>query len=147
MFVGGALLSWPGPKVIRDQLAAFAVCLMLVGAAVVGLGLESTLLVFLIIDFVTGVVCSATSTSLTVVQSEFDAAIRGRALGVFNALDNLGMPIGMVAFGPLVDVIPVSWAFLIGGALAVPVGAWLFGYARRHPVAGSPVPGLALEQA
>lgn len=91
MFVGGALLSWPGPKVIRDQLAAFAVC-------------------------------SATSTSLTVVQSEFDAAIRGRALGVFNALGNLGMPIGMVAFGPLADVIPVSWVFLIGGALTVPVG-------------------------
>ncbi|MBU8984053.1 hypothetical protein [Bifidobacterium bifidum] len=116
MFVGGALLSWPGPKVIRDQLAAFAVC-------------------------------SATSTSLTVVQSEFDAAIRGRALGVFNALGNLGMPIGMVAFGPLADVIPVSWVFLIGGALTVPVGAWLFGYACRHPVAGSPVSGLALEQA
>lgn len=91
--------------------------------------------------------CSATSTSLTVVQSEFDAAIRGRALGVFNALGNLGMPIGMVAFGPLADVIPVSWVFLIGGALTVPVGAWLFGYACRHPVAGSPVSGLALEQA
>ena len=116
MFVGGALLSWPGPKVICDQLAAFAVC-------------------------------SAASTSLTVVQSEFDAAIRGRALGVFNALGNLGMPIGMVAFGPLADVIPVSWVFLIGGALTVPVGAWLFGYACRHPVAGSPVSGLALEQA
>lgn len=38
---------------------------------------------------------------------------------------SFGTPLGMLVFGPLVDMIDVRLIFIIGGALTIPLGCWL----------------------
>lgn len=52
--------------------------------------------------------------------------------GLDTTLSALGMPLGMLIFAPLADVIPISLVFIIGGVLTLPIGIYLFGQARRN---------------
>ena len=56
----------------------------------------------------------------------------GRVFGLDTTLSTLGMPLGMLIFAPLADVIPISLVFIIGGVLTLPIGIYLFGQARRN---------------
>ena len=42
------------------------------------------------------------------------------------------MPLGMLVFAPLADMIPISLVFVIGGVLTLPIGVYLFGQTRRR---------------
>ena len=56
----------------------------------------------------------------------------GRVFGLDTTMSTLSMPLGMLIFAPLADVIPISLGFIIGGVLTLPIGIYLFGQARHN---------------
>nr|WP_217625304.1 MFS transporter [Bifidobacterium sp. SO1] len=115
-----------GAKRIHDCLRAVAVGFVLIGITTAGLGFAPTLLVFLIIDFLTGLATPlAASPAFTMLQQESAEDMQGRVFGLLKAFSPFGTPLGMLVFGPLADMIDVRLIFIIGGALTIPLGCWL----------------------
>ena len=133
MLLGGALMSTIGAKLIRNNMRVVAFGIALVGVSVVGLGVVHNLLAYLLIDVVNGLASAiCTGPMRTIIQTEADERMVGRVFGLDTTLSALGMPLGMLIFAPLADVIPISLVFIIGGVLTLPIGIYLFGQARRN---------------
>ncbi|KFI94135.1 transporter, major facilitator family protein [Bifidobacterium saguini DSM 23967] len=137
MLLGGALMSAIGPKLLRRNIAqmyAVALGIAMVGITVIGLGVSRNLLLYLIIDVLNGVASAVCVGPMrTVMQSESDESMVGRVFGLDTMLSTLGMPLGMLIFAPLADVIPIAWVFIAGGLLTLPV-AWYVLMLSRKPV-------------
>ena len=132
MLLGGALMSTIGAKLIRNmRVVAFGITL--VGVSVVGLGVVHNLLAYLLIDVVNGLASAICMGPMrTIIQTEADEKMVGRVFGLDTTMSTLSMPLGMLIFAPLADVIPISLVFIIGGVLTLPIGIYLFGQARHN---------------
>ncbi|WP_240541838.1 MFS transporter [Bifidobacterium simiarum] len=127
MLLGGALMSSIGARVLhgsRMQMRMAACAVSLVGLSIVGLGVAPNLLVYLVIDVVSGVASAMCLGPMrTIMQSESDESMTGRVFGLDTTMTTFALPIGMLVFSPLADVIPIGWVFIAGGLLTLP-GAW-----------------------
>ena len=127
MLLGGALMSAFGSKLLRKahaQMLMVSFGIAMVGVTVIGLGIAPNLLAYLIIDLLNGVASAlCVGPMRTIMQSESDESMTGRVFGLDTTLSTFGMPLGMLVFAPLADVIPISWVFIAGGLLTLPV-AW-----------------------
>ncbi len=133
MLLGGAFMSTIGAKFIRNHMLMVALGITLVGVTVVGLGTVPNLLVYLLVDVANGVASAiCVGPMRTIMQTDADEKMVGRVFGLDTTLSTLGMPLGMLIFAPLADVIPISLVFIIGGVLTLPIGIYLFGQARRN---------------
>ncbi|KFI97544.1 MFS transporter [Bifidobacterium stellenboschense] len=146
MLLGGALMSAIGPRLLNGalvQMRAIALGIGMVGLTVIGLGLAPNLLVYLVIDVLNGVASAVCVGPMrTVMQSESDESMTGRVFGLDTMLSTLGMPLGMLVFAPLADVIPIVWVFVAGGLLTLPVAWYVLALSRRS-VPGKQLPGTA----
>ncbi|WP_240544327.1 MFS transporter [Bifidobacterium sp. SO4] len=135
MLLGGALMSAIGPKLLRRNVAqmyAVALGIAMVGVTVIGLGVSRNLLLYLIIDVLNGVASAVCVGPMrTVMQSESDESMVGRVFGLDTMLSTLGMPLGMLIFAPLADVIPIAWVFVAGGLLTLPVAWYVLMLSRK----------------
>ncbi|MBT1163691.1 MFS transporter [Bifidobacterium felsineum] len=135
MLLGGALMSAIGPKLLNRSVAqmyAVALGIAMVGITVIGLGVSRNLLLYLIIDVLNGVASAVCVGPMrTVMQSESDESMVGRVFGLDTMLSTLGMPLGMLIFAPLADVIPIAWVFVAGGLLTLPVAWYVLMLSRR----------------
>ena len=133
MLLGGALMSTIGAKLIRNNMRVVAFGITLVGVSVVGLGVVHNLLAYLLIDVVNGLASAICMGPMrTIIQTEADEKMVGRVFGLDTTMSTLSMPLGMLIFAPLADVIPISLVFVIGGVLTLPIGVYLFGQTRRR---------------
>lgn len=133
MLLGGAFMSTIGAKFIRNHMLMVALGITLVGVTVVGLGTAPNLLVYLLVDVANGVASAiCVGPMRTIMQTDADEKMVGRVFGLDTTLSTLGMPLGMLIFAPLADVIPISLVFIIGGVLTLPIGIYLFGQARHN---------------
>jgi DHA3 family macrolide efflux protein-like MFS transporter len=131
MLVGGAVLSWRGSRLRISQMLLLALSVIGMGAGTILLSIAPSLLAYLVIDFLIGVVTSFASAPMyTLLQSGTDEHMRGRVFGLLTTFSSLGTPIGSMVFGPLADLIDVRWVFVIGGLLTLPVGIALLRAAR-----------------
>ncbi|WP_240950967.1 MFS transporter [Bifidobacterium olomucense] len=136
MLVGGAMMSSLGARMLRStrvQMRVASLSVALVGLTILGLGIAPNLLVYLIIDVASGI---ATATCVgpmrTIIQTESDEKMVGRVFGLDTTMTTFGLPIGMLVFAPLADIIPISWVFVAGGLLTLP-GAWyMFSLTRKY---------------
>lgn len=127
MLLGGAFMSTIGAKLLHDgraQMRMVVVGIALVGITVIGLGVAPSLLAYLIIDVLNGIASAVCVGPMrTIMQSESDESMTGRVFGLETTMATFGMPLGMLIFAPLADFIPISWVFIAGGVLTLPV-AW-----------------------
>ncbi|MBT1176014.1 MFS transporter [Bifidobacterium callimiconis] len=127
MLIGGALMSSIGARMLhssRMQMRMAACAVSLVGLSIVGLCIAPNLLVYLVVDVVSGVASAMCLGPVrTIMQSESDESMTGRVFGLDTTMTTFALPIGMLVFAPLADVIPIGWVFIAGGLLTLP-GAW-----------------------
>lgn len=134
MAISGAFLAAFGSRLFHDNFALAAIGVIGMGAATLGLGLAPTLLIYLIIDFSSGLATSFASTPITtMLQQEVEPSMQGRVFGLLGTFGTFGTPLGMLIFGPLADVIPVRVIFIIGGVLTIPVGLWQLRINAKYP--------------
>jgi DHA3 family macrolide efflux protein-like MFS transporter len=55
-----------------------------------------------------------------------DADIQGRVFGVMQLITNTVMPVGMLVFGPLADLVSIEALLVITSAFMVLPGIWLY---------------------
>lgn len=96
------------------------------GACTFALGMIPNFWIYLIFMAVFGVAMPIFNTPTTVlIQEKVDENYLGRVFGVFGMISTSMMPIGMLIFGPLADIIKIEWLLLVTGLLILILSIFL----------------------
>jgi len=115
----------------------FGVCTFL-------LGLTPAFWVYVGVMTVLGVVIPVFNTPATVLlQEKVEEALLGRVFSVSTMIASALMPLTMLVYGPLADVIPIGWMLWATGTLVAAQGV-LMSQNRALVEAGKPTSSLPL---
>lgn len=137
MILGGLLMaSWGG---FRNKLHSMALANLVFGVAGIVFGLAPPFVVYVTTMGVIGLIFPLfNTTSVVLLQERVDDAFRGRIFGVNTMVFSSLMPMSMLFYGPLADVMPVEHLMLVtGGLIALQTPFMLANRALRE--AGAPV--------
>ena len=136
MLLGGILIAtWGG---LKNKVVMLIASSLLFGVLTLALGLSTNVWVFFAFMFLVGLAVPFFSTpATTLLQERVEVEFQGRVFGFVGVVMATAMPIGMVFFGPLADVVPVEWV-LIGAGIAtfVVVAIAILVPSGRHALAG-----------
>lgn len=116
MILGGILIGfWGG---FKNRVYTMALAGFLFGIETVGLGLAPHFWVYLSVMGLAGITMPFYNTpSMVLLQSKVDPEYMGRVLSVFSMAGSVMMPIGMLLFGPLADIISINTIMLVTGIM------------------------------
>jgi DHA3 family macrolide efflux protein-like MFS transporter len=121
MTVGGVLVATFGG--FKNRMVTMLVALALLSTMTIGLGVAGNFWLYLGILMVQGISIPFYNTPATVMlQEKVDPAYMGRVFSVMGMLSSSIMPLAMLFFGPLGDVVDLRWIFIGSGAILVLVG-------------------------
>lgn len=133
---GGIIASWGG---FQNKVHTMTFTSLLMGACTIALGIVPFFWLYLIFMAVFGVAMPIFNTPTTVLlQEKVEKNYLGRVFGVFGMISTSMMPIGMLIFGPIADVIKIEWLLIGTGLLILIVGIFL-GRNKVLIEAGKPV--------
>ncbi|MCL2004216.1 MAG: MFS transporter [Oscillospiraceae bacterium] len=138
MIIGGLIISfWGG---FKNKSHTMALSAFLIGIGIVGLGLIGNIWLYLLCVGVLGVVMSLFNPPLmATLQTNVDSAYMGRVFSALGMIGSLMMPLGMVVWGPLGDVVDIGW-LLIGTGAALFAMGFVFMLDKVLLQAGAPPP-------
>ncbi len=112
--VGGILISvWGG---FKNKAHTIAMACTLFGLTGFLLGIVPDFWVYLGVMMICGVTIPLFNTpSMTLLQSKIEPDKMGRVFSVMMMFSGLSMPLGMVVFGPLGDVVQIEWLLIASG--------------------------------
>ena len=120
---GGLILgAWGGfkKKIHTTQLGLIGLAL---GMAVIGLASSNMMVLAIGGIFLVGIMISLTNGPIgAVVQSVVDPALQGRVFTLINSLAGAMMPLGLIAAGPLSDMISIQIWYLVGAVVTAGFG-------------------------
>jgi DHA3 family macrolide efflux protein-like MFS transporter len=118
MVAGGVLIGvWGG---FKDKIKMMVLGTLLLGVLTVGLGLLTDFRLYLACMALVGATVPVTNTPfMTILQTKGDDEYMGRIFSVLTMLSSVAMPLAMVLFGPLGDVIAIDWLLIGTGAAMV----------------------------
>lgn len=116
MLGGGALLSlWGGYK---NRAKTLVLGTFLMGATTLGLGLSPWFWAYLVLMVVCGVGLALFNIpSNVMIQETVEDAYMGRVFGVMTMISSSMMPLGMLFFGPLADLISIEILLILTGIM------------------------------
>ncbi len=119
--LGGLYVSAKGG--FKDKVLVIASCLVVFGVTFALLGLVSSLELYLLIMGVSGFFLPVIVTAQTVLlQENTEEAMMGRVFSIVQIITASAMPVGIIFFGPLADVVSVESILVVSGVLLVCVG-------------------------
>jgi DHA3 family macrolide efflux protein-like MFS transporter len=117
MMLGGLLIGFWGGFANKTHTLAFACGV--IGIGTVMLGFLSSFWLYLATWIVIGLMAPMSETPCTtMLQTKTDPQYMGRVFGVFQMTWSLTMPLAMLLFGPLADVVSIDW-LLIGTGIVI----------------------------
>ncbi len=139
-FFGGSILggilmtAWGG---FSNRFRTLAVTTLVWAALMTVLGLSSSFIMYLVFMTLVGMPMPFFNASAVTLLQELAAPeMHGRVFGVQGLIINSVMPLGMLVFGPIADVVRIETLLVISGALMALPGLWLF--FNRHAVPAAP---------
>ncbi|WP_019179463.1 MFS transporter [Microbacterium yannicii] len=151
MMLGGILVASFFAK--RSRIGLIVISSLIFGALSIGLGLSSNIWVFFGFMFLVGLAVPFFSTpSMTLLQETVEPERQGRVFGFVGIVMAVAMPIGMVVFGPLADVVSIEVLLIAAGVLTfvvvglavwLPAGQRAITAARRAAAVGEANPAAA----
>lgn len=134
---GGIIASWGG---FKNKVYTMAIASLIMAVSTFALGIVPVFWIYLAIMAVFGVAMPIFNTPTTVMlQEKVDENYLGRIFGVFGMISTSMMPIGMLIFGPLADVVKIEW-LLVGTGLFMLVLTVFFARNKRLVEEGMPLP-------
>lgn len=117
MMAGGALMaSWGG---FKNKIHSMTLSVFITGAGTFALGVTPNFWIYLFFMAIIGVVMPIYNTPSTVLlQEKVEPDFLGRVFGVLGMISSSMMPLGMLIFGPVADIIKIEW-LLIGTGIAL----------------------------
>ena len=136
---GGIIASWGG---FRNKIYTMTFASIIMAVSTIALGVTPNFWMYLLLMAFFGVATPIFNTPTTVlVQEKVDEDYLGRIFGVFSMISTSMMPIGMLIFGPLADVIRIEW-LLVGTGVFMLILTILLGRDRVLVEAGKPQSGV-----
>ena len=152
MVLGGIVVASLFAK--RSRIAMIVVSSLVFAALSIGMGLSPSVIVFFGFMFLFGLTVPFFSTpSMTLLQETVEPERQGRVFGFVGIVMALAMPMGMVVFGPLADVVPIELLLVAAGILTatvlglafwLPAGRRAVAAARDAARAKDPAAGAAV---
>jgi len=100
----------------------------LTGALTLSLGLIPIFWIYLIAMGIIGLAMPLFNTPATVLlQEKVEESFLGRVFGVMGMISSFMMPMGMLIFGPIADIIRIEWLLIGSGAMIFLLGFFLIG--------------------
>lgn len=126
MMLGGVIMaSWGG---FKNRIHSMTLASLLIGVCTFSLGVVPVFWIYLTIMGLVGVAMPIFNTPSTVlIQEKVEANFLGRIFGVFGMIASTMMPLGMLLFGPLADIIKIEWLLIGTGILLFIQGFFLLG--------------------
>jgi DHA3 family macrolide efflux protein-like MFS transporter len=155
MVLGGIVVASFFAK--RSRIGMIITSSLVFGALSIGLGLSPSIWLFFGFMLLLGLSVPFFSTpSMTLLQETVEPERQGRVFGFLGIVMALAMPIGMVVFGPLADVMPIEWLLVgagllafavVGGAVWLPAGRRAVTAAREASHVSDPAAAAAAAEA
>ncbi len=119
---GGIYVSLHGT--FENKTKVIAVSLALFGAAFVLQGVSSGFILYQVFIGIAGFILPLVVTNQTVyIQETADASMLGRVFSLIQIISVSAMPVAILIFGPLADIVSVQTILIISGVLLILVGA------------------------
>lgn len=126
MMLGGiTMASWGG---FRNKVHTMTLASLVIGACTFVLGVVPIFGIYLFFMGLSGVAIPLFNTPSTVLlQEKVEEDFLGRVFGVLGMISSTMMPLGMLVFGPLADLIKIEWLLIGTGLLMFIEGFILLG--------------------
>ncbi|HWI62653.1 MAG TPA: MFS transporter [Symbiobacteriaceae bacterium] len=126
MMAGGLFLAWWGG--FKNKIHTMMLGSLIVGAFTFLLGVVPVFWIYLVFMGVIGVSIPLFNTPATVLlQEKVEPDYLGRIFGVMGMIATSMMPLGMIIFGPVADLIRIEWLLIGTGLLIFVEGFFLIG--------------------
>lgn len=133
---GGIIAAWGG---FHNKISTMTLASVIMGVCTLTLGIAPSFWLYLIFMGVFGIAMPIFNTPTTVLlQEKISEEYLGRVFGVLGMISTSMMPIGMLIFGPLADIIRIEW-LLIGTGLFMLVLTVFLSRNKALIEAGEPV--------
>lgn len=115
MLLGSVLMmTWGG---FKNRARTIAVGCGVMSIATIAYGLVPNFWLFAVTTLIIGLSMPLFNTpSMVILQEKVDNEYLGRVMSILTMTMTLGMPVGLLIFGPLADVIGLSFEFILTGA-------------------------------
>jgi DHA3 family macrolide efflux protein-like MFS transporter len=135
MVAGGVLVAWWSP---RNRTVSIGAASIVIGIGTALLGVWTAFVPYLLCMLLNGIVSPySNAPSMTLLQERVAPEFLGRVMSVFTMISSLVMPVGVMVFGPLADVVPIDRLMIGTGAGIVVIGAFYLS-SRTLRAAGEP---------
>ena len=125
MIGGGIIASWGG---FKNKIYTMSLASLIIGGSTFALGIIPVFGGYLIFMGLTGVAVPFFNTPSTVLlQEKVEGDFLGRVFGVLVMISTSMMPLGMLVFGPISDLIKIEWLLMGTGLLLFIQGLFLIG--------------------
>jgi len=126
MMGGGILIgTWGG---FRNRVHTMALASFLTGLMTLALGVMPVFWIYLALMGLIGISMPLFNTPATVLlQEKVEPAYLGRVFGVMTMISSVMMPMGMLIFGPIADMVRIEWLLVGSGAVIAALGFFLTG--------------------
>lgn len=141
MLLGGLLIAWWGG--FSNRLYSMALANVISGVCTVVLGIPPAFSIYVLLMGAIGIIIPLFNTPATVMlQERVEGAYLGRIFGVNTMIASSLMPLSMLVYGPLADVIPIERLLVITGGVMIVQSVLMFAN-RPLREAGKPVVPVA----
>jgi DHA3 family macrolide efflux protein-like MFS transporter len=124
MMLGGVLV---GVWSFRNRIYSIGVASCVFGLMTISFGIWTNFIPYLICMGISGLfVAYYNAPSMTLLQEKVEPDFLGRVLSVFTMLGSVAMPLGMLFFGPLGDVININYIMIATGIVMFLLGTLFF---------------------
>ncbi len=144
-FFGGSILggfimtAWGG---FKNRFRTMGLSCLLWAVFFTGLGLTRDFTVYLVLMFLAGIPMPFWGASATTLLQEIvEPDVQGRVFGVQQLIMSTVMPLGMLVFGPLADLLSIETLLVVSSILMAVPGLWIF--FNRQPIPFQPTPVAA----
>jgi len=127
--LGGILMTaWGG---FKNHFRTIGLACILWGILFTALGLSKVFPLYLAVMFLSGIPMPMFNIpTTTLLQEMVDADMQGRVFGVMQLITTTVMPLGMLVFGPIADLVTIEVLLILTSVCMVIPGLWIF-FSRR----------------
>lgn len=114
--IGGIFVSLR--KEFKDKILTIAICLGAFGITFALLGIASNFVIYLAIMSISGFFTPIMTTAqIVLIQENVEASMMGRVFSILQMIGTSAMPVAILFFGPLADVVSVESILIVSGIL------------------------------
>ena len=125
MLLGGALITrWGG---FSNRMVTIAVSGVVISICTVLMGVLTPFWPYISMMGIFGIMMPFFNTPSTVIiQENVEEAYLGRVFGVLGMIQTSMMPLGMLVFGPLADIVKIEWMLIFTGSCLFLLSLYVF---------------------